>query len=66
MAKSQSAALERKKLFADPVLMTAIIVLVVFLALFILYPLVVLLVDSIYTEGRLSLDVFTRVLSMVL
>ena len=64
MSKSQSAALERKKLFADPVLITTIIVLVVFLALFILYPLVVLLVDSIYTEGRLSLDVFARVLSM--
>ena len=35
MAKSQSASLERKKFFADPILVSMIVVLVVFLLLFI-------------------------------
>ena len=38
MAKSQSAALERKKLMADPILVSTIVVLIAFLTLFILYP----------------------------
>ncbi|MBQ6994703.1 MAG: iron ABC transporter permease [Lachnospiraceae bacterium] len=45
-------------------MMGMIIVLLVFLLLFIVYPLFVLLIDSIYTEGTLTLDVFKRVLSM--
>ena len=62
--KSNSARLERKKLFSDPVLMGMIIVLLVFLALFIVYPLFVLLIDSFYTDGKVTLSVFQRVLSM--
>ena len=48
MAKSQSAALDRKKLMADPVMVGTIVVLITFLTLFILYPLAILLVDSFY------------------
>ncbi len=50
MARAQSASLDRKKLFADPVLVTTIVVLITFLAVFILYPLAILLVDSIYAK----------------
>ncbi len=64
MAGRQSARLERKKFFSDPVLIGMIAVLLVFLALFILYPLLMLLVDSFYAEGRLTLDIFRRVLSL--
>ena len=63
-AKKTSAQLDRKKLWSDPIMMGMIIILLVFLLLFIVYPLFVLLIDSIYTEGRLTLDVFKRVLSM--
>ena len=63
-SKSKSAQLERKKLFSDPVLMGMIIVLLIFLTLFIVYPLFVLLIDSVYTEGVFTFDVFRRVLSM--
>ena len=41
-----------------------IVVLLIFLSLFILYPLLMLLVDSFYAEGHLTLDVFKRVLSL--
>ena len=44
--KSQSAALDRKKLMADPIMMTTIVLIITFLTLFILYPLTILLVDS--------------------
>jgi len=44
----QSAALERKKFFGDPVMVTTIVLLVVLLALFILYPLAMLLMDSVH------------------
>ena len=64
MARSQSAELERKKFFSDPILVSMITVLLIFLALFILYPLLMLLVDSFYEEGRVTLDVFRRVLSL--
>ena len=64
MAGKQSARLERKKFFSDPVLISMITVLLIFLALFILYPLLMLLADSFYTEGRVTLDVFKRVLSL--
>lgn len=65
MAKNQNARLERKKFFSDPILVSMIVVLLVFLLLFILYPLLMLLVDSFYTdEGKITLDVFKRVLSM--
>lgn len=61
---SKSAQLDRKKLFSDPVMMGMIVILLVFLTLFIVYPLFVLLVDSIYTEEGFTLEVFKRVLSM--
>ena len=64
MARSQNARLERKKFFSDPILVSMIIVLLIFLSLFILYPLLMLLSDSIYSEGKVTLDVFKRVLSM--
>ena len=59
MAKGQSASLDRKKLFADPVMITTIAVLIAFLSLFILYPLAILLVDSIYSANTgLTLQFF--------
>lgn len=63
-AQSKSAKLDRKKLFSDPVMVGMISILLIFLVLFIVYPLFVLLIDSIYTEGKLTLFVFQRVLSM--
>lgn len=62
--KKNSAQLDRKKLLSDPIMMGMIIILLVFLILFIVYPLFVLLIDSVYTEGTLTLEVFKRVLSM--
>ena len=65
MASRQSAALERKKLLSDPILVTTIVVLIAFLTLFILYPLAILLVDSVYgPETGLTLSVFKRILAM--
>ena len=64
MARSQGAALDRKKLLADPVMVTTIVVLIAFLTLFILYPLAILLVDSFYGGQGLTLDTFRRVLAM--
>lgn len=46
----QSARLDRRKFFADPVMIVTIIILTVFLALFILYPLAMLLADSVYVR----------------
>ena len=64
MRTRQGAALDRKKLMADPVMVTTIVLLITFLTLFILYPLAILLVDSFYGEGQVSLDTFRRVLAM--
>ena len=64
MATSQSAQLDRKKLLADPILVSTIIVLVAALVLFILYPLAILMVDRIVGEHGPTLDVFARVLAM--
>ena len=65
MASRQSASLERKKLLADPIMVTTIVVLVAFLTVFILYPLAVLLVDSVYgDETGLTLDIFKRIFGM--
>ena len=64
MSGRQSAELERKKFFSDPILISMIVVLLVFLALFILYPLLMLLVDSFLEEGHVTLAVFKRVLSL--
>lgn len=65
MASRQSAALERKKLMADPIMVTTIVVLIAFLTLFILYPLAILLVDSVYgPETGLTLSIFERIFQM--
>ena len=60
----QGSRLDRKKLYGDPILVTTIVLLIAFLTLFILYPLAVLLVDSVVSENGFTLDVFTRVLGM--
>ena len=65
MAKRQSAALDRKKLMADPIMVTTIVVLITFLTLFILYPLAILLVDSFVGDGNgFTLDIFKRIFQM--
>ena len=64
MAQSRSAELDRKKLMADPILVTTIVVLIAFLTLFILYPLAILMVDSFITDEGPTLSVFQRVLGM--
>lgn len=51
MKTRQSAALERKKFFGDPVMVITIALLVILLALFILYPLAMLLMDSVHVTG---------------
>ena len=64
MAKSQSASLDRKKLLGDPIMVTTIVLLIVFLTIFILYPLAILLVDSFVTDNGLTLDIFKRVMAL--
>ena len=64
MAKTQSAALERKKLMADPIMVTTIVVLITFLTLFILYPLAILLVDSFIRDGAPTLAIFREILAL--
>ncbi len=50
MKTRQSAALERKKFFGDPVMVATIFSLIILLALFILYPLAMLLTDSVHVR----------------
>ena len=64
MARTQSAALDRKKLMGDPILVTTIVVLITLLTLFILYPLAILLVDSFVGDGGFSFNVFKRIFQM--
>ncbi len=64
MATAQGASLERKKLMADPIMVTTIVLLITFLTLFILYPLAVLLVDSVVGDSGLSFGVFKRIFQM--
>ena len=64
MAKSQSASLDRKKLLADPIMVTTIVLLIVFLTIFILYPLAILLVDSFMSDSGITLDTFKRVMEL--
>ncbi len=64
MAKSQSASLDRKKLMGDPIMVTTIVLLIVFLTVFILYPLAILLVDSFVLESGFTLDTFKRVMNL--
>jgi len=63
-AGMQSKTLERKKLLADPILITAIFAIFLFLVLFIVYPLSILLVDSVYEENQITLSVFARIFGM--
>lgn len=64
MATTQGASLDRKKLLADPIMVTTICVLIAFLTLFILYPLAILLVDSFVGDGTFGLSVFQRIFNM--
>ena len=64
MARTQGAALDRKKLMGDPILVTTIVVLITFLTLFILYPLAILLVDSFVGDGGFGFNVFKRIFQM--
>lgn len=64
MARGQGAALDRKKLMADPIMVGTIVVLITFLTIFILYPLAILLVDSFVGDGSLSLSAFRRIFAM--
>ena len=63
MAKNQGTALDRKKLMADPIMVSTIVVLVVFLTLFIIYPLVILLVDSFISDNGFTFDIIKGVLA---
>jgi len=60
----QGALLDRKKLLADPIMVTTIVVLITFLTIFILYPLAILLVDSFVGDNGFSFDVFKRIFAM--
>jgi len=64
MVKSTSRSLDRKKLLADPILVLTIIALVLFLTLFIAYPLFALLQESVYNNNRFSFNAFRRVLGL--
>ena len=64
MARAQGAALDRKKLMGDPLMVTTIVLLIAFLTLFILYPLAILLVDSFVGDGGFSFSVFERIFRM--
>ena len=64
MARGQGAALDRKKLLADPIMVTTIVVLITFLTLFILYPLAILLVDSFVGDGSFGFSIFKRIFAM--
>ena len=61
MDKRKSRELDRKKLLGDPILVLTIIALILFLVMFIAYPLFTLLVDSVYYDKKISLDAFVRI-----
>ena len=52
MDKRKSRELDRKKLLGDPILVLTIIALILFLVMFIAYPLFTLLVDSVYYDKK--------------
>lgn len=64
MHGSQGAMLDRRKFFADPVMVTTVVLLITFLTLFILYPIAILLVDSFVEGGGITFDIFSRILAM--
>lgn len=61
---NQRKKLDRKKLLSDPILITAIIGIFVFLLLFIVYPLAILLTDSFVVEGKITFSTFIRIFQM--
>ena len=63
MARTQRGV-DRKKLMADPIMVTTIVVLITFLTLFILYPLAILLVDSFVGDGTFGFSIFERIFKM--
>ncbi|MCR5290266.1 MAG: iron ABC transporter permease [Treponema sp.] len=64
VASAHGKALDRKKLFADPILITAIIGIFLFLLLFTIYPLSILLVDSFFDDNKFTFSVFVRIFGM--
>lgn len=64
MNRRQSTALDRKKFFADPVLLFAVVILFVLLILFVIYPLAILLVDSVYSDGQVTGKIFDTVIHL--
>lgn len=64
MATGQGKSLDRKKLMADPIMVTTIVVLITFLTLFILYPLAMLLVDSFVSGNTHAVTVFGRTVNL--
>lgn len=68
MPNAQGKSLDRKKLFADPILITAIIGIFLFLLLFIVYPLAILLTDSAVVETDADTQIgfgnFVRIFKM--
>ncbi len=66
MASSKSKQLDRKKLLADPVMMFAIILVLAFLLLFVVYPLCTILTQSFETDYPTTLTSSgQRITSMV-
>lgn len=64
MKRRQSTALDRKKFFSDPILVFTVLILIVFLVLFVIYPLAILLVDSVYSDGHVTGKIFDTVLHL--
>ena len=66
MKKVQSKTLDRKKFFSDPVLVCTVAFLMIAMLLFVLYPLIYLLIDSVQDEttGAFTTAIFKRVLHM--
>lgn len=64
MNRRQSAALDRKKFLHDPVMLVTVVILIAALLLFVLYPLVILLMDSVWEEGHFTIDIFDRILHL--
>ena len=54
MQHTQHARLERKKFLSDPLMVGVILILIIFLTLFILYPLAMLMTDSVYSPDSFS------------
>ena len=64
--RSQSKKLDRKKFWNDPILIAMIVIMVIFLTLFIVYPLVMLLSEALRNaEGQFTLDTIKETLTYV-